>query len=126
MNSPRKSVSAAAVRILSRMMDRSRAARPRRFCPLTEPMEARVVLSHVTLTRAIIDPIAIGRGPSAIVGGRRPSSDARSAETRPDLNHGAAAPSGPGTMDTVEVNGQVELQPGVIVLSGLSRRGSTG
>jgi hypothetical protein len=117
-------VVAAAVRILSRMVDRPRAERPRRFRPLAEPMEARVVLSQVTLTRAIIDPIAIGRGPSALVGGPQPSSEAPSAQTRPDLNHGAAAPSGPGAMDTVEVNGQVELQPADTVLSGLSRRGS--
>jgi hypothetical protein len=126
MNSPRKSVGAAAVRILSRMRDRPPRARPRRFRPLAEPMEARVVLSHVALTRAIIDPIAIGRGPSALVGGRRPSSDASSAPTRPVLNHGAVAPSGAGAMDAVEVNGQVELQPSDAVLSGLSRGGSTG
>jgi hypothetical protein len=126
MNSPRESVAAAAVRILSRMMDRPRAARPRRFRPGAEPMEARVVLSQVTLTRAITEPLAIGRGPSALIGGPRPSSEAPLAQTRLVLNHGAAAPSGPGAMDAVEVNGQVELQPSDAVLSGLSRGGSTG
>ena len=100
MNSPHESMGVAAIGILSRMRDRPRAARPRRFRPLAEPMEPRVVLSHVTLTRANLDPITIGRGPSAIVDGQRPCT-----------------PSGPGTMDTVEVNGQVELQPGAIVLS---------
>jgi hypothetical protein len=89
-------------------------------------MEARVVLSPATLTRAILNPIAIGRGPSAIVGGRRPSLDAPSAWTRPHHNHGAAIPAGVRTMDTVEVNGQVELQPGSLVLSGLSPGGNTG
>ena len=116
MNSPRESVGAAAVRILSRIMDRPRAARPRRFRPLAEPMEARAVLSPVAVTRAIIEPIALGRGPSAIVGLRRPSSGAPSAGIRHHLNHGAVAPSRPVTMDTVEVNGQVELQPGQVVL----------
>jgi hypothetical protein len=75
-------------------------------------MEARTVLSHVALTRAILDPIALGRGPSAIVVGPQPSPEFPSAETGPDLNNGASAPSGPATMETVEVNGQVELQPG--------------
>jgi hypothetical protein len=89
-------------------------------------MEARVVLSHVTPTRAIINPIAIGHRPSVIVGGRRPSLEAPSARTRPHHHHGAAIPSGVRTMDTVEVNGQVELQPGQLVLSGLSQGGSTG
>ena len=117
MNSSSESVGAAAVRILSRMMDRRRAARPRRFLPLAEPMEARAVLSQVALTRAIIDPTTIGRGPSAIVVGRRPSADATSAETGPALEHGAAATPGAGTMDAVEVNGQVEIQPAAIVLS---------
>jgi hypothetical protein len=90
MNSPSESVGAAAVRILSRLMDRPRAARPRRFRPLAEPMEARAVLSHVALAPAI----AAGHGPSAIVDGRQPSPPA----VRP--------------MDAVEVNGQVEVQPG--------------
>jgi hypothetical protein len=105
MNSPGVSMGAAADRILSGMMDRPRAARPRRFRPLAEPLEARAVLSHVSLTRAIIDPIAVGRGPSAVVVG------APSAPTGPHLIHGASAPSGAVTLATVEVNGQVELQP---------------
>ena len=127
MNSPRESMGAAAVGILSRMMDRPRAARPRRFRPLAEPMEARVVLSSATLTRAIINPIAIGRGPSALVAGPRPATGAPSAATGPVLNHGAAAPYVIGTMDTtVEVNGQVEIQPGDLAVSGLSRGGGMG
>ncbi len=117
MNSPRESVGAATVRILSRMIKRPPAAKPRRFRPLAEPMEARAMLSHVGLTRAMIDPIAIGRGPSAIVGGRQPSSGATSMEAARDLGPGTAAPSGPGTMDAVEVNGQVEIQPDAIVLT---------
>jgi hypothetical protein len=127
MNSLRKSMGSAAVGILSRMMDQPRAARPRRFRPLAEPMEARVVLSSATLTRAILNPIAIGRGPSAIVAGLRPATGAPAAATGPVLNHGAAVPYVIGTMDTtVEVNGQVELQPGDLAQSGLSRGGSTG
>jgi hypothetical protein len=96
MNSPRESMGAAAVRILSRTINRRRAARPRRFRPLAEPMEARAVLSHIALTPAMIDPSAVGRGPSAIVDGR---------------------PSSPGIGDMVVVNGQVEIQPGDVVVN---------
>jgi hypothetical protein len=112
MNSPSESMGAAAVRILSRMMHRPPAARPRRFRPLAEPMEARAMLSHVGLPQAVIQPIAIGRGPSATVDGRQPSPAAGSADAGPDLDRGPAAPSGIGAMDTVDVNGQVEVQPG--------------
>jgi hypothetical protein len=89
---------AATVRILSLMINRPKAARPRRFRPLAEPMEARAMLSQVALTPATIDPMAIGRGPSAVV------------DARP------AAP-GHGTIIMVEVNGQVEVQPGQVVLT---------
>ena len=92
MNSPRESLAAAAVRILSRMMDRPKASKPRRFRPLAEPMEARAVLSHVALTQAIVAPVAM-----AYVGPHR----------IPDT----PAPSG-FAVDSVEVNGQVEIQPG--------------
>ena len=92
MNSPRESMGAATVRILSRLMDRPRAARPRRFRPLAEPMEARAVLSQVALTQTIVAPVAMTYvGPHRI----------------PDM----AAPSG-FAVDSVEVNGQVEIQPG--------------
>jgi hypothetical protein len=111
MNSPSKSVGAAAVRVLSRMMDRPRAAR-RRFRPLAEPMEARALLSHIAPTRASIDPTAIGRGPSAIVVGRQHFLLAASAHAGPHLDRGPAAASGLRPMETVEVNGQVEVQPG--------------
>ncbi len=105
MNSPRESMGAAAARILSRMIDRPPAARPRRFRPLAEPLEARAVLSPAPLTRAIVNPITLGCSPAAI---------------------GAAVPSGPRPLDVVEVNGQVELQPGDAVPSGLSRLGRSG
>src|SRR6516164_2885358 len=59
MNSPRESLGAAAVRILSRMIDRPRAAKLRRFRPLAEPMEARAVLSQVALTQTIVAPVAM-------------------------------------------------------------------
>jgi hypothetical protein len=95
MNSPRESMGAAAVRILSRMIDRPSLAKPRRFRPLAEPMEARAVLSHVALTPAMIDPSAVGHGPSAIVDGR---------------------PSSPGIGAMVVVNGQVETQPGDVLV----------
>jgi hypothetical protein len=112
MNSPSESVGVAAVRILSRMMERRRAARSRRYRPLAEPMEARAVLSHVILHQAITHPIAVGHSPSAIVDGRQDSFHAASAHARLHLEHGPAAPSGLRPMDTVEVNGQVEVQPG--------------
>jgi hypothetical protein len=100
MNSPRESIGAATVRVLSRMFYRQPSARPRRFRPLAEPMEARAVLSHVGFTRAIIDPIALGHGSSAIV------------HRRLHLAHATAALSSVRPMDAVEVNGQVEIQPG--------------
>jgi hypothetical protein len=112
MNTPSESVGATAVRILSRMMDRPRAARPRRFRPLAEPMEARTVLSHVALHQAITHQIVIGRSPSAIIDGRHQSPHAALAHAGLHLEHGPAAPSGLRPMDTVEVNGQVEVQPG--------------
>jgi hypothetical protein len=112
MNSPRGSMGGAAVRILSRMINRPTAAKPRRFRPLAEPMEARAVLSHVALHQAITHPIAIGRSPSAIVDGRQDSPHAASAHAGLHLEPGPAAPSGLRPMDTVEVNGQVEVQPG--------------
>ena len=93
MNSPRESAGAAAIRILSRMMHRPRSARPRRFRPLAESMEGRALLSHLGFTRAIVAPTAI-----AEIGHHR--------------HHGPAARSGATAMDTVEVNGQVEVQPG--------------
>jgi hypothetical protein len=82
MNAPRESIGAAAVRILSRMIDAQRPAKPRRFRPLAEPMEGRIVLSHLNIPGAIIDPIV------------------------------------PATVETVVVNGQVEIQPGDVVVNG--------
>jgi hypothetical protein len=108
MNSPRESVGAAAVRILSRMMNRPRAARLRRFRPVAEPMEARAVLSHVAFTPAMTGPIVIGRGPS---------SDATAADAGPGLAPATVSPSGPGIGAMVVVNGQVEMQPGEIVVN---------
>jgi hypothetical protein len=117
MNSLHESAGAAAVRILSWMTKRSRAAKPRRFRPVAEPMEVRAVLSHVALTQAVIEPIATGHGPSAVVAGTQPASDATSANAGTDLGLATAAPSGPGTGDMVVVNGQVEIQPGEIVVN---------
>lgn len=111
MNTLRESVGAVAARILSRMTDQPRAAKRRRFRPLAEAMEARAVLSHVAVSTAIIGPIAVGRGSSAIVEGPRPAPDATSATASPALDTGSAARSGPGSMDTVVGNGQVEIQP---------------
>jgi hypothetical protein len=124
MNSPRKSRGAVAVRVLSRMSDRPQSGRSRRFRPLAEPLEARAVLSPLALTRAILDPIALGGGPPALVNGLRPAAAAPAAETATAFNQ--AALSDLVSHDTVEVNGQVELQPGGLALSGLSPLGSTG
>ena len=93
MNSLRNSVGAAAVRILSRMIDRPSQPKSRRFRPLAEPMEGRALLSHLGLARAIVAPVAI-------------------ADAGPHRHHGPAVRSGARAMDTVEVNGQVEVQPG--------------
>ena len=93
MNSPRESMGAATVRILSRLMDRPRAARPRRFRPLAEPMEARAVLSSVAFTHAIAAPMAMS-------------------QVGLHANPGTTALPRSVTMDTVNVNGQVEVQPG--------------
>jgi hypothetical protein len=105
MNFSCESVGAAAIQILRRMIDRPRAAKPRRFRPLAEPMETRAVLSHVAIAPAMAGPAASGRGPSAIVDGQGLSSDAM------------VVPSGPGIGDMVIVNGQVENQPGDVVWS---------
>jgi len=93
MNSPRESLAAAAVQILSRMMERPRASKPRRFRPLAEPMEARAVLSQVAFTQTIVAPVAM-------------------ANVDPHRIPDKPAPSGFAVIDSVEVNGQVEIQPG--------------
>ncbi len=70
MNSPCESMGAATFRILSRMINRPPAARPRRFRPVAEPMEGRALLSHVALTQAVIDPATTaspGRGPTDVI-----------------------------------------------------------
>jgi hypothetical protein len=84
---------AAAVRVLSRLVDRPRTARPRRFRPLTEPMEARAVLSSVGFTHAIAAPMAM-------------------AQVGLHANPGTTPLPRSVTMDTINVNGQVEVQPG--------------
>ena len=70
MNSPRESMGAATLRILSRMISRPTAARSRRFRPLAEPMEGRALLSNVALTHAMVDPATSGspgRGPTDVI-----------------------------------------------------------
>jgi hypothetical protein len=67
MNSLRKWVGAVAVRIRSRTTDRPSQARPRRFRPLAEPMEARALLSQVALTGAMTDPNPTGHGAVEVV-----------------------------------------------------------
>ena len=93
MNNLHKSVDTATSRIRWLILNRSRRARSRRFQPLTESMEGRTVLSHVSVTAAIMAPAAIGNAGSH----QSPA---------PGLSGGMHA------MDTVVVNGQVELQPG--------------
>ena len=93
MNSPRESMGAAIVRIVSRLNDRPRAARPRQFRPRAESMEGRAVLSSVAFTNAIVAPIAM-----AHVGAQ--------------ANLGTKGLVGLVPMDTIDVNGQVEVQPG--------------
>jgi hypothetical protein len=70
MNSPRESMGAATVWMLSRMINQPSATRPRRFRPVAEPMEARALLSHVALTATVIDPAMTaspGRGPTDVI-----------------------------------------------------------
>jgi hypothetical protein len=75
-------------------------------------MEARALLSHVALTRAIIDPDAVGHGTAAVDKFRHHPSDAKAAGERQHVAHRMVAPQGPLTPDEVEVNGQVEIDPG--------------
>ena len=93
MNSPRESMGAAIARIVSRLTDRPRAARPRRFHPHAESMEGRAVLSSVAFSRAIVAPIAM-------------------AQVGAHANLGAKGLVGLMPLDTIDVNGQVEVQPG--------------
>ena len=93
MNVLRKLVGVAAVGAPGRMMDRARAAKPRRFRPLAEPMEARALLSHVALAPAMADPVPTGPGAGAMV-----------------VVNGQVEMQ-PGQ---IVVNGQVEMQPGQI------------
>lgn len=93
MNSQRESMAGVSFRILSCSTERPGRTRPRRFRPLAERMETRVVPGALIPGPAVVPVAAI-----AIV--------------EPHGDPGMPSALRPSTPDEIEVNGQVEIEPG--------------
>lgn len=93
MHSQRKSMVEVSILILPRLTNRPVRARPRRFLPLAERMETRAVPGALAFGEVIVPPAAI-----AIVG--------------PQGDVGLTSALRALVPDEIEVNGQVEIDPG--------------
>lgn len=93
MHSQRESMVVVSIRILSHSTERPGRARPRRFRPLAERMETRAVPGALAFGQVVVPPAAI-----AIV--------------EPHRDPGISSALQPLTADEIEVNGQVETEPG--------------